>query len=57
MSFAPLTHRVMVLVEVYLADGSVGVRESWANYPARAWRERIATISDGVARLAPLAGP
>ncbi|NES31661.1 mandelate racemase/muconate lactonizing enzyme family protein [Micromonospora terminaliae] len=51
MSFAPLTHRVMILVEVELADGSVGVGESWANYPAWAWRERIATIQDGVAPL------
>ncbi|WP_432906133.1 mandelate racemase/muconate lactonizing enzyme family protein [Micromonospora matsumotoense] len=49
MSFAPLTHRVMVLVEVELADGSVGVGESWANYPSWAWRERIATIHEGIA--------
>ncbi|WKU05572.1 mandelate racemase/muconate lactonizing enzyme family protein [Micromonospora sp. HUAS LYJ1] len=51
MSFAPLTHRVMILIEVELADGSVGVGESWANYPAWAWRERTATIHDGVAPL------
>ncbi|WP_236647634.1 mandelate racemase/muconate lactonizing enzyme family protein [Micromonospora sicca] len=51
MSFAPLTHRVMVLIEVELADGSVGVGESWANYPSWAWRERIATIQDGIAPL------
>jgi L-alanine-DL-glutamate epimerase-like enolase superfamily enzyme len=51
MSFAPLTHRVMVLIEVELADGSVGVGESWANYPSWAWRERVATIQDGVAPL------
>ncbi|MEU4779888.1 mandelate racemase/muconate lactonizing enzyme family protein [Micromonospora sp. NPDC023633] len=51
MSFAPLTHRVMVLVEVELADGSVGVGESWANYPSWAWRERVATIREGVAPL------
>ncbi|MEU2611017.1 mandelate racemase/muconate lactonizing enzyme family protein [Micromonospora sp. NPDC007271] len=51
MSFAPLTHRVMVLVEVELADGSTGVGESWANYPAWAWRERIATINEGIAPL------
>ncbi|MET0418948.1 MAG: mandelate racemase/muconate lactonizing enzyme family protein [Actinoplanes sp.] len=49
MSFAPLTHRVMVLVEVELADGSVGVGESWANYPSWAWRERVATIREGIA--------
>ncbi|WBB76023.1 mandelate racemase/muconate lactonizing enzyme family protein [Micromonospora sp. WMMD1128] len=51
MSFAPLTHRVMVLVEVELADGSVGVGESWANYPSWAWRERDATIRHGIAPL------
>ncbi|SCL32449.1 L-alanine-DL-glutamate epimerase [Micromonospora pallida] len=51
MSFAPLTHRVMVLVEVVLADGSVGVGESWANYPSWAWRERVSTIDEGVAPL------
>ncbi|MFI6228397.1 mandelate racemase/muconate lactonizing enzyme family protein [Micromonospora echinospora] len=51
MSFAPLSHRVMVLVEVVLADGSVGVGESWANYPSWAWRERIWTIDEGVAPL------
>ncbi|MER5455625.1 mandelate racemase/muconate lactonizing enzyme family protein [Micromonospora sp. NPDC002389] len=51
MSFAPLTHRVMILVEVELADGSVGVGETWANYPSWAWRERIATIREGVAPL------
>ncbi|MGC4789627.1 mandelate racemase/muconate lactonizing enzyme family protein [Micromonospora sp. DT178] len=51
MSFAPLTHRVMVLVEVELADGSVGVGESWANYPSWAWRERVATLREGVAPL------
>ncbi|TYC20528.1 mandelate racemase/muconate lactonizing enzyme family protein [Micromonospora sp. MP36] len=51
MSFAPLNHRVMILIEVELADGSVGVGESWANYPSWAWRERIATIHDGVAPL------
>ncbi|MER7166055.1 mandelate racemase/muconate lactonizing enzyme family protein [Micromonospora sp. NPDC000207] len=51
MSFAPLTHRVMILVEVELADGSVGVGETWANYPSWAWRERVATIREGVAPL------
>jgi len=51
MAFAPLTNRVMVLVEVHLADGSVGVGESWANYPPWAWRERVATIREGVTPL------
>lgn len=48
MSFSPLTYRVMVVVEVELDDGSIGMGESWANYPSWAWRERIATIRDGV---------
>lgn len=51
MAFAPLTSRVMVLVEVHLADGSVGVGETWANYPSWAWRERVATIREGVTPL------
>lgn len=51
MSFAPLTHRVMMLVEVELADGSVGTGETWVNYPSWAWWERIATLREGVAPL------
>lgn len=49
LSFSSLTHRVMVLVEVELADGSAGVGESWANHPSWAWQERVATVREGIA--------
>jgi L-alanine-DL-glutamate epimerase-like enolase superfamily enzyme len=48
MSFAPLKHRTMVLVELTSADGVVGYGESWANYPSWAPAERVATLADGV---------
>lgn len=48
MSFAPLTHRTMVLVEVETADGLVGRGESWVNYPSWAFRERLPSLTDGV---------
>lgn len=51
MSFAPMTHRVMVVVEVELDDGTVGRGESWANYPFWAWRERVATVLEGLRPL------
>lgn len=51
MSFAPLAHRVMAVVVVELGDGQRGVGESWVNYPSWAWRERVATVEDGVAPL------
>lgn len=51
MSFGPLDHRTMIIVEVELADGRVGRGESWANFPAWAWRERHATVHEGVAPL------
>ncbi|NED96087.1 mandelate racemase/muconate lactonizing enzyme family protein [Phytoactinopolyspora alkaliphila] len=51
MSFGPLGHRVMAVVVIELADGSRGMGESWVNYPAWAWRERVATIDEGVAPL------
>ncbi|PSL06047.1 L-alanine-DL-glutamate epimerase-like enolase superfamily enzyme [Haloactinopolyspora alba] len=51
MSFAPMAHRVMAVVVVELADGQRGVGESWVNYPSWAWRERVATVHDGVAPL------
>lgn len=51
MSFAPLTHRVMVVVLVELADGRTGRGESWANYPSWAWNERVATVREGLAPL------
>lgn len=51
MSFAPLTHRTMIVVEVELTDGSIGRGETWANFPAWAWKERHATVHEGVAPL------
>lgn len=48
MSFAPLTHRSCVLVELESDDGVVGYGESWVNYPAWAAEERVATLRDGV---------
>lgn len=51
MSFAPLTHRSMVLVELETGDGHIGVGESWTNYPAWAVTERVATLREGVLPL------
>ncbi|WP_129667252.1 mandelate racemase/muconate lactonizing enzyme family protein [Phytoactinopolyspora endophytica] len=51
MSFAPMAHRSMAVVTVELADGRRGMGESWVNYPSWAWRERAATIDEGVAPL------
>jgi L-alanine-DL-glutamate epimerase-like enolase superfamily enzyme len=51
MSFAPMGHRVMAVIEVQLADGSRGVGETWVNYPSWAWRERAATVAEGIAPL------
>lgn len=48
MSFAPLRHRAIVLVEVRTADGRTGYGESWINYPPWAAHERVATLRDGV---------
>ncbi|MHB8293829.1 MAG: mandelate racemase/muconate lactonizing enzyme family protein [Acidimicrobiales bacterium] len=48
MSFAPLLQRTMVLVELESSDGLVGVGESWANFPAWAPVERVATLEQGV---------
>ncbi|OZM76455.1 mandelate racemase/muconate lactonizing enzyme family protein [Pseudonocardia sp. MH-G8] len=51
MSFAPMGHRAMAVVEVELEDGARGIGETWVNYPAWAWRERAATLAEGVAPL------
>ncbi len=51
MSFAPMGHRAMAVVEVELEDGRRGLGETWVNYPAWAWRERAATVAEGVAPL------
>jgi L-alanine-DL-glutamate epimerase-like enolase superfamily enzyme len=51
MSFAAMTRRTAVLVEVLTDNGLHGVGESWANYPPWAADERVATVRDGVAPL------
>ena len=51
MSFAPMTHRSMGVIEVELEDGRRGLGETWLNYPAWAWRERAATVAEGLAPL------
>lgn len=51
MSFAPLGHRVMFLVEMTFDDGTTTAAESWVNFPSWGWQERIATIREGIAPL------
>lgn len=51
MSFGALDHRIMFLVDVAFDDGSVSTGESWVNYPSWGWRERVATVAEGVAPL------
>lgn len=48
MSFSSLRSRRACLVEVE-AGGLVGVGESWINYPDWGYRERLATLCDGIA--------
>jgi L-alanine-DL-glutamate epimerase-like enolase superfamily enzyme len=48
MSFAPLRHRSMVMVELRTDDGRIGHGESWTNFPAWAAAERVATLREGV---------
>lgn len=48
MSFAPLRHRSIVLVELDTEDGHTGYGESWINYPPWAASERVATLREGV---------
>lgn len=51
MSFGALDHRVMFLVDVAFDDGTVATGESWVNYPSWGWRERVATVREGIAPL------
>lgn len=48
MSFSSLRSRRACIVEVE-AGGLVGVGESWINYPDWGYRERVATLCDGIA--------
>lgn len=51
MSFGALDYRVMFLVDISFDDGTVSTGETWVNYPSWGWRERVATVTDGVAPL------
>lgn len=51
ISFAPMTHRTMVLVTVTSSDGISGHGESWVNFPSWAYNERISTLIDGIAPI------
>lgn len=51
MAHGTLGRRPTVLVEVEEAGGVVGWGESWVNFPPWAWRERVATIEDGIRPL------
>lgn len=51
MSFGAIGHRTMFLVDVGFDDGTVATGETWVNYPSWGWRERIATVSEGIAPL------
>lgn len=51
MSFSTLTRRAMVLLELEIRNGLVGVGESWVNFPEWAPTERVATITHGVLPL------
>lgn len=50
MSFGSITMRRAFLLEV-TAEGMTGVGETWVNHPDWGWRERIATLEDGIAPL------
>ncbi|HXG15201.1 MAG TPA: mandelate racemase/muconate lactonizing enzyme family protein [Calidithermus sp.] len=51
MAHGTLQRRPTVLVEVEEAGGVVGWGESWVNFPPWAWRERVATLEDGIRPL------
>lgn len=51
MSFGALDYRIMFLVDVQFVDGTVATAETWVNYPSWGWRERVATVSEGIAPL------
>lgn len=48
MSFAPLSSRTSILVELETGSGLIGYGESWANFPAWIEHERLATLREGV---------
>jgi L-alanine-DL-glutamate epimerase-like enolase superfamily enzyme len=48
MAHGAMHARTTVLVEVEETGGIAGWGESWVNFPPWAWRERVATLEDGV---------
>lgn len=51
MAFGAMRARTTVLVEVATSAGLSGWGESWVNFPPWAWRERVATIEEGLRPL------
>jgi L-alanine-DL-glutamate epimerase-like enolase superfamily enzyme len=51
MAHGTMTTRRTVLVEIEESSGVTGWGESWVNFPPWAWRERLATIEDGLKPL------
>lgn len=50
-SFATMSFRQIVLIEIETADGTTGYGESWINHPPWAAHERLATIREGIVPL------
>jgi L-alanine-DL-glutamate epimerase-like enolase superfamily enzyme len=51
MAHGVLRERTTVLIEVVEASGARGWGESWVNFPPWAWRERVATVEEGIRPL------
>ncbi len=51
LSFGTLDHRLTVFVEVELANGMIGVGESWVNWPPWAHVERVTAYEEGLRPL------
>ncbi|MGH9151478.1 MAG: mandelate racemase/muconate lactonizing enzyme family protein [Acidimicrobiales bacterium] len=48
LSFGTLDHRFVVLIEIELANGVIGIGESWVNWPAWAAYERLVAYEHGL---------
>lgn len=51
VSFGSMHARHLVLVIVELDDGTIGIGETWTNFPAWACRERTLTLEEGLRPL------
>ncbi len=51
MAHGTMRARSTVLVEIEESGGVTGWGESWVNFPPWAWRERVATLEEGVRPL------